>query len=193
MAAHPMEFIVKHKVPFMVAGGLVVVYLIVKNMSSPAATTTVSAPADTAQIAYQAQQSHDAALAAGAAAQQAFQLNYLNEQGTIQTQQQANSINGQLGLATIQANAQNVQTAAQLTLGQAETAAQVQMSQILANENTTIAGLNNQTQQVVSGNNTQVALAQTGVLSQEAGAQATSSLMSGAGGLLSLAGSFFGL
>src|SRR5258708_3779766 len=119
MKANPMAFIAKHKIPFLVVGGVVVGYIVLKNIGggSSSTTTTGTDPnataAAVAMAQITAQQQSQAAAAAAAVSQQQFQLAGLQEQGTIQTTQQVNQINGNIQLATIQAHSVDLQTTAQ--------------------------------------------------------------------------------
>jgi hypothetical protein len=151
MKARPLQFVAKHKMPFLIGGGVIVLFLVYKNMSGASTTTSAptAAPADPTaeQIALlQAQGSVQSQLA--------------GLQGQIQTTQQVNSINGQIQLANIQAANATQQTAAQLSLGEAQTAASVALANISAQQNVGIAQIQGQTMQDIAGYNAQVGIAQ---------------------------------
>lgn len=201
-----MEFFSKHKTIFLVLGGLVILYLVYTaasggSSSSSTDDSAADASVDEAQIAAQAQQAQSSAAFSAQQDSEQFQLASLNDTGSIQTQQQVNSINGSLGLATIQANSANLQTTDSLQLGEAETAANVTMAGIMAGENVAIDQSNNQTQQVGYNDTAAVGIAQTQATIAQANANASaaesiasanegSSLGSSAMGMIGMAAAF---
>lgn len=203
MNAKPFEFVAKHKVPFLVAGGAVVVLLIFKNMSNASAqqvssTPTTSTPATSTPDPIAVLNAQTNAQLALQQDKEAFSLAYLTQQGGVQTAQQSTQVNAQLEMAKINAQNAHEQIASQLALGQAETQANVQIQNIIAGENLGIAQVNGQTQQVISTNNANVNIAQTQAMAAVGQANANAAASQGGnsiggilGGVSSIIGSLF--